>query len=93
MACEIGLTYITTLKSLKNCTLVDSFCPKHLMFQLSNFRGIMSHDTGDAKFKGILTCDLKNDISSLANFYASSRLVLCKAYKGLDETVQKSFVS
>ena len=48
----------------------------------------------DAKFKGKLTRDLKNDIRNLVNFHASSRksenfhfdwLLLTKAYKVLDE--------
>ena len=56
---------------------------------------------GDAKFKGKLTCDLKNDIRKLVNFHASSRksenlyfdrIVLSKAYKYLDEKIQKSYV-
>ena len=34
----------STQKS-KNCTLMGSFCPKHTLFQLENFRGIMCHDT------------------------------------------------
>ena len=57
---------------------------------------------GDTKFKGKLTCGLKNDIRNLVNFHASSRksenlhfdgLLLSKAYKDLDEKVQKSYVS
>ena len=47
---------------------------------------------GDAIFKETLTGGLKNDISNLINFHASSRksedfdgLVLPKAYKVLDE--------
>ena len=57
---------------------------------------------GDAKFKGKLTCGLKNDLRNLVNFHASSRksenlhfdgLLLSKAYKVLDEEVQKSYVS
>ena len=47
MAWGIGWTFITALKSLKNCTLMDSFCPKDIMFQLENFKGIMCHDTED----------------------------------------------
>ena len=51
---------------------------------------------GDAKFKGKLTCGLKNNIRNLVNFHASSQksenlhfdgLLLSKAYKGLDEKV------
>ena len=54
---------------------------------------------GDAKFKGKLTCGLKNDLRNLVNFHESSRksgnlhfdgLLLSKPYKNLDEKVQKS---
>ena len=57
---------------------------------------------GDAKFKGKLTCGLKNDIRNLVNFHASSRKSqnlhfdvhrLSKAYKIVDEKVQKGYVS
>ena len=57
---------------------------------------------GDAIFKEKLTGGLKNGIRNLVNFHASSRksenlhfdgLVLSKAYKVLDEKVQKSYVS
>ena len=57
---------------------------------------------GDAKFKGKLTRGLKNDIRNLVNFHVSSRksgtlrfdgLLLPKAYKDLDDKVQKSYVS
>ena len=49
---------------------------------------------GDPKFKGKLTCGLKNDLRNLPNFHASSRkprnlhfdgLLLSKAYKDLGE--------
>ena len=45
MAWGIGWTFIRAQKSLKNCTLMDSFCPKHIMFQLENSIGIMCHNT------------------------------------------------
>ena len=57
---------------------------------------------GDAIFKEKLTGGLKNDIRNLVNFHASSSksknlhfdgLVLSKAFKVLDEKVQKSYVS
>ena len=57
---------------------------------------------GDAKFKGKLTRSLKNDIRNLVNFHASRQksenlhfdgLVLSKAYKVLDEKIQKRYVS
>ena len=57
---------------------------------------------GDAIFKEKLTGGLKNDKTNLVNFHGSScksenlhfdGLVLSKAYKLLDEKVQKSYVS
>ena len=57
---------------------------------------------GDAIFKKKLTGGLKNDIRNLVNFHPSScksenlhfdGLVMSKAYKVLDEKVQKSYVS
>ena len=57
---------------------------------------------GDAKFKGKLTCGLKNDLRNLVNFHSSSRksgnmnfdgLFLSKAYKDLDEKGKKSSAS
>ena len=85
------------LKSLKNCTLIGSFCSKHIMFQLENFIGIICYDTeGWRKFKGELTHGLKNDIRNLVNFHASSRksenlsfhgLLSSKAYKVLNAKI------
>ena len=55
---------------------------------------------GDAKFKGKLTCGLKNSIMNLVNFHASSRksknlhldwLLLSKAYRDLEEKSTKEF--
>ena len=56
----------------------------------------------DAKFKGKLTCGLKNDLTNSVNFHSSSRksgnfhfdgLFLSKAYKDLDEKVKKNSAS
>ena len=56
---------------------------------------------GDEKFRGRLARDLKNDIRNLVNFQVSSQksgnlhfggLLLSKAYKDLNEKVQKSYV-
>ena len=53
-----------------------------------------------SKFKGKLTCGLKNDISNLVNFHTISRkskilhfngFLLSKPYKVLNEKVQKSY--
>ena len=57
---------------------------------------------GNAKFKGKPTCGLKNDIRNLVDFRASRQMsenlhfdwiFLSKAYKDLDEKIQKSYVS
>ena len=57
---------------------------------------------GDATFKGKLTRGLKNHIMNLVNFHASSQtfenlhfdaLLLSKAYKVLEEKVQRMYVS
>ena len=102
MAWGIGWIFIRAPKSLKNCTLTGSFCPKH-MFQLENFRELCVKTLkGVAKFIGKLACGLKNDMRNLVNFHASSwksenlhfdRILFSKAYKDLDEKVQKSYVS
>ena len=73
------------------------------MFELKHCRGVMCHDTeDDVIFKNKLTGGLKNDLRNLANVHASScksenlhfdGLVLPKAYKVLDENVQKSYIS
>ena len=93
MAWEVGWPFIRALKSLENFILMGSFCQKHIMFQLTL--------KGDAKFKGKLTCGLKNNIRNLVNFHASSRkydnlhlyqIILSKAYKDLEEKIQKSYV-
>ena len=57
---------------------------------------------GNVKFKGKLTCGLKNDIKNLLSFCESRQksenlhfdwVLLPKAYKDLDEKIQKSYVS
>ena len=45
MAWEIWWTFIRTLKSLKNFTSMGYFRPKHMIFQLENFKQIICHDT------------------------------------------------
>ena len=56
----------------------------------------------DVKFKGKLTRGLKNDIRNLVNFHANGQksenlhfdgLINFKAYKILDEKLQKRYVS
>ena len=45
MTWGIGWTFVRGLKNMKNCTLMASFCPKHIMLRLENYIGIMYHDT------------------------------------------------
>ena len=42
------------------------------MFELKEYRGVIFHDTSDAKFEEKLTCGLKNDMRNLANFHQST---------------------
>ena len=82
---------------------MGSFCPKHKLFQLkiSEELCVMTLKRV-AKFKRKLACGLKNDLKNLVNLHTSSRksenlhfdwIHLSKAYKYLDEKVQKSYVS
>ena len=54
---------------------MDSFCSKHIMFQLENFRAIyvMTQKGVANTLQWKLTYDLKNDIRNLVNFHANSR--------------------
>ena len=45
MAWWIGWTFIRAPESLKKCTLISSFSPKHIMFHSENFEVIMYYDT------------------------------------------------
>ena len=83
--------WIRALKSLKNCTLIGSFCPKNIIFQLKISEELCVITLKvDANFKGKLTCGLKNNTRNLVNFHASSRksenlyfdqILLSKGYK------------
>ena len=42
---ELGVILLEYSKVWKNVTLMDSFCPKNIIFKLESFRGIMCHDT------------------------------------------------
>ena len=66
------------------------------------FHWCVTTPKGDAKCEEKLYCGLKSGISNLVNFHASSRksvnllfdwILLSKAYKELDEKVQKGYVS
>ena len=98
-----GCTYIRALNSLKSRTLMSSVFPKHIMFQLESFIGIIVMSLkGDAKVKEKMTRGLKIDLRNLVNVLASSPKsenfhfdgpLSSKAYKVLRGKVQKAFVS
>ena len=56
---QIWWNFTWTVKSLKLCTLIDSFCKNRIKFQLKKYRrvSLMTLKT-DAKFKEKLTCCL-----------------------------------
>ena len=101
MGWGIWLTFIRALKSLKNCTLMGSFCRNNTMFQLENSEELyVMILKGDAKFKGNWHVAWK--IRDFINFHATSqkpenlhfdRILLPKVYKDLDEKIQKGYVS
>ena len=45
MAWGIGWTFIRALNSLKICTLMGSFCPKHIKIQMKKYRRVMPNHT------------------------------------------------
>ena len=79
------------------------FYPKYIIFELKITEELCFMPlTCHAISKEISTGGLKNDIRNLVNFHATSRkskvlhfdrLTLFKAYKVLDEKIQKSYVS
>ena len=42
------------------------------MFDLKKYRGVIFHDTRDAKFEEKITCALENNMKNLANFHQST---------------------
>ena len=55
------------------CTLKGCFWPKHIIFKLSKYRGVMFDDTQNwCKVEEKLTCASKNDMRNLGNFHQST---------------------
>ena len=91
----IGWTFFKVHKSHKICTLMGFVCSSEKKCSVMTLKG-------DAKFIGNLACGLKNDIRNLVNFHVSSwkpekldfdGFLLSKAYKALDEKVQRNYLS
>ena len=60
-------------KSLKICTLIGYFCPKHIKIWMKKYRRVIFHDTEECpKFEEKPTLGSKNDMRNLVNFNASS---------------------
>ena len=83
---------------------MSSSHPNRRTFQLEDVTEELCVMTlkADAKFREKLIRDLKNDVSNLVNYYANGEksenldfheLLLSKAYKDLDEKVQRCYVS
>ena len=45
MTYEIWLIFMRAVESLKICTLIGSFCPKHIKIQTKKYGRVMFHDT------------------------------------------------
>ena len=70
----IRLIFMQAVESLIICTLMRSFCPKHIKFRWKNteelyFLALKS----DAKLKEKLAPGSKNDMRNLVNFHSTSR--------------------
>ena len=60
-------------KVSKICTLIGSFWPKYIMFELKKYRWVIFHDTEEWwKFEEKLTCGLENHMRNLVKFYQST---------------------
>ena len=62
------------VESLKICTLIRSFCPKHIKFRWKNTEELCSMTLkSDAKFEEKLTLGSKNDMRNLVNFHSTTQ--------------------
>ena len=69
----IWLIFMQTVESLKICTLIGSFCPKHMKIEMKKYRRVsLMTLKSDAKFGEKLSLGSKNDMRNLVNFNASS---------------------
>ena len=69
----IWLIFMQTVESLKICTLIGSFCRKHMKIEIKKYRRVsLMTLKSDIKFEEKLSLGSKNDMSNLVNFNASS---------------------
>ena len=88
----IWWNFTWAVESLKFYTLMGSFGPNHVQFQLKNTEefSLMTLKS-NAKFKEKLTCSFRDDIRSLLNFHCTTQKSenftltgsVCPNYKGL----------
>ena len=70
---QIWWNFMWAVENLKFCTLMGSFCPNHVQFQLKKYRRAISHDNEEwSNVYRKLTFCLKNDMRNLMNFNSSS---------------------
>ena len=61
----------------KLCTLMDSFWPKYIMFEIKKYRRIMFHGTeGWRKIWRKLTCAFQYDMRNLTNIHRLKAIIL-----------------
>ena len=63
MTWEIWLTLTRAVENLKICTLMGYFCQKYIMFELKQYRWVVSWK---------MAYGFKNDVRNLVNFHTSS---------------------
>ena len=69
----VWLIFMRAAESLKICTLMGSFWPKHIKIYVKKYRRVsLMTLKSDVKFEEKLTLSSKNDMMNLANFNASS---------------------
>ena len=99
----IQLIFMQAVESLIICTLITSFCQKHIKFRWKNTEELCFITLkSDAKFEEKLTLDSKNDLMNPVNFNLSSgksenshfdMLLLSIAYEVSVEKVQNNYLS
>ena len=67
------VNFVQADESLKICTLIGSFCPKHIKIQMIKYKRVLFHDTEECpKFEEKLTFGSKNGMRNLVNFNVTS---------------------
>ena len=70
---QIWWNFTWEVESLKFCTLMGSFCPNHIKFQLKKKELSLMTLKSDAKFKEKLTWGFKYDMRNLINFHPTTQ--------------------